>query len=258
MPRLSASRQHRRGHQSWCHRSPGRPDRHGGTGRRHVSPPAFRVQEGRAREDDSVHPLHYLPYANTANVARFRLDRCNFSRVGTDDRRAVRLRFRPDRREGDVQGVDVELRGRRVPASARHVRVDFDDRATIVSDKGDEHAFNARARRGGLPEIEHEGRRTEHSAVRRDHQGHRPEFERVTLQVLDAKNELPTTAEFPLPTLEAGAQPVNSRVGFESQTFPPRGWDGGCCLAMSAGRIRSPSSPTPACSVRTCEAGTGR
>ena len=47
----------------------------------------------------------------------------------------------------------------------------------------------------------------------------------MTLQVLDAKNEQPATAEFALPTLEAGAQPVNSRVGFESQTFPPRGWD---------------------------------
>jgi len=52
-----------------------------------------------------------------------------------------------------------------------------------------------------------------------------PQFEQVTLQVLDATSGPPIRAEFPLPTLRAGAQPVNSRVGFESQTFPPRGWD---------------------------------
>ena len=43
-----------------------------------------------------------------------------------------------------MQGVDVELRGNDGDGVApRHVRVDFDERATIVSDKGDEHAFNA-------------------------------------------------------------------------------------------------------------------
>ena len=55
----------------------------------------------------------------------------------------MRLRFEaPDRREGDLQGVDVELKrtiGARAP---RQLHVDFDDRKTIVSDKGDEHAFN--------------------------------------------------------------------------------------------------------------------
>ena len=188
----------------------------------------FEFRKGSAKEDDSVHPLHYLPYVNTANVARFRLDRCNFSRVGTDDRRAVRLRFSvQDRREGDVQGVDVELRGREgAGVEPRHVRVDFDDRATIVSDKGDEHAFNdeglavegyqkSNMKGEGLGPLQY-------GVIIKDIAR---EFETVTLQVLDAKNELPATAEFPLPTLGAGAQPVNSRVGFESQTFPPRGWD---------------------------------
>ena len=37
----------------------------------------------------------------------------------------------------------MELRGNdSSDVEPRHVRVDFDDRATIVSDKGDEHAFN--------------------------------------------------------------------------------------------------------------------
>ena len=104
----------------------------------------FEFRKGGPKEDNSVHPLHYLPYSNTANVARLRVDRCNFSRVSTDDRRTVRLRFDVlDRREGDVQGVDVELKGKDGDGvDPRHVRVDFDDRHTIVSDKGDEHAFN--------------------------------------------------------------------------------------------------------------------
>jgi hypothetical protein len=175
-----------------------------------------------------VHPLHYLPYIDTANVALLRLDRCNFSRVGNDDRRAVRLRFDVlDRREGDVQGVDVALRGRDGEGvEPRHVRVDFDDRATIASDKGDEHAFNEQ----GLAVEGYQKSNLKGEGLSDAHYGViikdiAPAFERVTLQVLDAKSGQPTTAEFPLPTLEAGAQPVNSRVGFESQTFPPRGWD---------------------------------
>ena len=52
-----------------------------------------------------------------------------------------------------------------------------------------------------------------------------PEYECVELRVLDVKNEKPESAEFPLPKLEAGEKPVNSRVGFEGQTFPPQGWE---------------------------------
>jgi hypothetical protein len=51
-----------------------------------------------------------------------------------------------------------------------------------------------------------------------------PEFESVELQVLDVKRGQPETAEFPLPTLEDGKNPVNSRVSFEGRTFPPQGW----------------------------------
>ena len=31
----------------------------------------FEFRKGSAQEDDSVHPLHYLPYTNTANFTRF-------------------------------------------------------------------------------------------------------------------------------------------------------------------------------------------
>src|SRR5262249_50788396 len=87
----------------------------------------------------SVHPLHYLPYLDTANFTQLRLDRCNFYRDNSD-KRAVRLRFDAlERWEGDLQGVDVELSGEGDELLKLHV--DFDDRETIVSDKGDEQAF---------------------------------------------------------------------------------------------------------------------
>jgi hypothetical protein len=184
----------------------------------------FEFRKGGPQEDRSVHPLHYLPYLNTANFAQLRLDRCNF--YGTNgDKRAVRLRFEAlDRRQGDLQGVDVELRGEGVKPQTLHV--DFDDRYTIVSDKGDEHAFkNGIAVEGyqksnlkgdGLSDL-HYGVLVKDIA---------PEYECVVLQVLDVKHGEPKSAEFPLPILEADEKPVDSRASFEDgETFPPRGWE---------------------------------
>ena len=66
-----------------------------------------------------------------------------------------------------------------------------------------------------------------------------PEFKSVELQVRDVKNEKPKTAEFPLPTLDTGKKPVNSRVGFEeSQTFPPPGWE----LSVLPGNVCRPDA----------------
>jgi hypothetical protein len=70
-----------------------------------------------------------------------------------------------------------------------------------------------------------------------------PEYESVSLQVLDVKNEKPKNAEFILPKLETGKKPINSRVGFEeSETFPPPGWglrvlSGNICRLDEAAKI---------------------
>src|SRR5919106_1838442 len=72
----------------------------------------FEFRKGGPEQVRSVHPLHYLHYPNTANFTPLCLDRCNFYR-DNGDKRAVRLRFEAlNRREGDLQGVDVELRGK--------------------------------------------------------------------------------------------------------------------------------------------------
>jgi hypothetical protein len=97
-------------------------------------------RKGEANQDSSVHPLHYLPYINKANFKKPRLDRTNFYSDNGSEKRAIRLLFEAlDRREGDLQAVEVELRGD--GGAPRSIHVNFDDRATIDSDKGDDKAF---------------------------------------------------------------------------------------------------------------------
>jgi hypothetical protein len=163
------------------------------------------------------------------------LDRCNF--YGADgEKRVVRLCFAaPDRREGDLQGVAVELK--RGGGEPRKLHVDFDDRETIASDKGDEQAFNE----DGIAVEGYQKSNLKGEGLSDLHYGVlikdiTPEFESVKLEVLDVKNEQSNSAEFPLPNLEAGKNPVNSFVGFEGQTFPPRGWE----LRLLSGNVCRP------------------
>ncbi len=196
----------------------------------------FEFRKGGPEQCRSVNPLNYLPYLNTANFAQLGLDRCNFYR-DDGDKRAVRLRFEaPNRREGDLQGVDVELTGEEGVKPLK-LHVDFDDRDTIVSDKGDEQAFKNGIAVEGYQKsnLKGEGLCDLHYGVLV--KDITPEFERVKLQVLDVKNEKSETAEFPLPKLEAGKKPVNSRAGFEDgETFPPPDWE----LRVLAGNICRP------------------
>jgi hypothetical protein len=183
----------------------------------------FEFRKGEPKEDNSVHPLHYLQYLNTANFTQLRMDRFNFYR-DNGDKRAVRLFFKAqDRREGDLQGVDVELSGGNV--KPRKLHVDFDDRETINSDKGDEQAFKNGIAVEGYQKsnLKGEGLSDLHYGVIVE--DITPEFECVKLQVVDVKHGQSEPAEFPLPTLKASEKPVNSRVGFEGQTFPPEGWE---------------------------------
>jgi hypothetical protein len=70
-----------------------------------------------------------------------------------------------------------------------------------------------------------------------------PEYQSVDLRVMDVKNGEPKSAEFSLPKLEDCEKPINSRVGFEGQTFPPRGWEshvlpGNVCRPDEAAALR--------------------
>jgi hypothetical protein len=184
----------------------------------------FEFRKGGPEQVHSVHPLHYLPYLNKANFRKLRLDCCNFYR-DDGDKRMVRLRFDvANRREGDLQGVDVELTGEGL--DPRKLHVDFDDRDTIVSDKGDQHAFNEQ----GVAVEGYQKSNLKGEGLNDLHYGVlvkdiTREFKSVKLQVLDVKNGNPKSAEFSLPTLDTGKKPINSRAGFEErETFPPPGW----------------------------------
>jgi hypothetical protein len=196
----------------------------------------FEFRKGGPEQARSVHPLRYLPYVNKRNFRQLRLDRCNFYR-DDDDKRVVRLCFDvTDRREGDVEGVDVELTGEGV--TPRELHVDFDDRNTIVSDKGDQHAFNEQ----GIAVEGYQKSNLKGEGMNELHYGVLikdivPDFERVKLTVQDVKNEKPKSAEFPLPKLGVGQKPVHSRAGFEEgQTFPPPDWE----LSVLSGNICRP------------------
>ena len=171
----------------------------------------FEFRKGDAREASSVHPLRYLPYVSTANFTQLRVDRCNFYRAANEDRRAVRLRFDvTDRREGDVHGVDVELGD--AGGNVLTFHVNFDERATIVSDKGDEHAFKNGIAVEGYQKssLKAEGvSDLRYGVIVRDITS---AFTSVKLQVVDVQSGPAETATFPLPTLEPGEERVNSRV----------------------------------------------
>src|SRR6185295_5245978 len=151
------------------------------------------------------------------------------------EKRAVRLNFEaPDRREGDLRGVHVELSGNGV--ATREFHVDFDDHETINSDKGDEKEFKNGIAVEGYQKSNLKGDGLcdlHYGAIVNDIP---PEYDAVELRVLDVKNEKAESAQFPLPKLEAGENPVNSRVGFEGQTFPPRGWE----LNLTPGNVCRP------------------
>lgn len=200
----------------------------------------FESRKGGPEQRRSVHLLHYLPYPNTPNFTLLPLDRCNFYR-DNGDKRAVRLRFEAlNRREGDLQGVDVELRDREEDEGVDLLKlhVDFDDRDTIASDKGDEHAFNEK----GIAVEGYQKSNLKGEGLNDLHYGVlvkdiTPEYKSVKLRVLDVKNEKPKSAEFPLPTLKDGKNPVNSRAGFEEgETFPPPDWE----LSVLSGNICRP------------------
>lgn len=181
----------------------------------------FEFRKGGPEEDRSVHPLNYLPFANTFNFRLLSLDAVNFYDDGA--KRAIRLRFEaPKRQEGDLRGVAVELSGTSVKARTR--RVDFDDRETIVSDKGDQHAFKKGIAVEGYQKSNLQGDRLSdlhYGVILKDIAAG---FENVELRILDVKNENIQSAQFLLPKLEPNESPVNIREEFEEgQAFPPTG-----------------------------------
>ena len=93
-------------------------------------------RKSKPSEKFSVHPLRYLPYIDTANFSAPIVDRFNLLERGA----AVRLRFgAPDRAEGDLQRVEVDLLSGATLLETRIV--DFNDKTTINEGIGDDLLF---------------------------------------------------------------------------------------------------------------------
>jgi hypothetical protein len=109
--------------------------------------------------------------------------------------------------------------------AARSIHVSFDDRTTINSAKGDEQAFKNGIAVEGYQKsnLKGDGLLDLHYGVLVDDIP--PEDTFVKLNVLDVENWKLESAEFRLPELKAGEEPVNSLVDFEDQIFPPQGWE---------------------------------
>jgi hypothetical protein len=199
----------------------------------------FEFRKKHSAQRNSQHPLHYLPYDNKMNVGGLGLDRCNFS---IDGKRAVRIRFDiADRHEGDVQGIAIELSGNGV--ECQELLVDFDDRKTIVSDKGDEHAFNS----AGVAVEGYQKSNMKGDGLTKLNYGVlvkdvRPEYDCAKLQILDARGGRSAVSEFTLPTLQTSEKPINIAVDFEDVQFPPPGWD----LRIQPGNVCRPDAAAAA------------
>jgi hypothetical protein len=182
----------------------------------------FEFRKGGPEQRHSVHPLNYLPYRNEFNFTQPDLDRFNFYK-DDGEKLAVRIYFEDQsRQEGDLRGVDVELTGNGV---ARQFHVDFNDRETINSDKGDEAEFKNGIAVEGYQKSNLQGEKLDdlHYGVIVGDIG--PEFKEVKLQVLDVNNLIAESVELELPKLESGEKPVNERQNFEDDRFPPPRWE---------------------------------
>jgi hypothetical protein len=204
----------------------------------------FEFRKGGTLQRHGRHPLHYLPYVNTANVTTPELDRCNFSGP-SPSLRAIRVRFDvPKRWEGDVQRIDVQLR-RPDGTNPDNKFVDFDDRDTIKSSQGDDKAFNDN-------DVAVEG--YQKSNLKGDNRiglkygvllrNIAAQFSSARIQVRDTLGVHSVASEFNLPTLAANASAINSDVSFEDPAFPPQGWTvrtrtGNVCQRDSAAGIDS-------------------
>jgi hypothetical protein len=110
----------------------------GTVGEDHATYPHCHIEfrKGGSAEKSSVHPLGYLPYADTANFSAPVVDR--FNRL--DALMAARLLFEgASKEEGDLQRVEVDLMSGFTVIEPRFV--DFNDKSTINEGNDDEKLF---------------------------------------------------------------------------------------------------------------------
>ena len=172
-------------------------------------------RKGSFAQENSIHPLGYLPYVNTANFTAPVLDR--FNRL--DTRLAARLVFDASSKlEGDLQRVEVDLMSGATLLKRRVV--DFNDKETIHEGNADEKSYKK--------DIAVEG--YQKSDMLKDGRNDLKygivvckipdDCDALIARVLDVGGNvaISTPIQIPNPT------PTNENIGFEDGAMPPAGW----------------------------------
>ncbi len=176
----------------------------------------FETREKNNFEVSSRHPLRWLPYADTANFTAPVIDRT--TRM-TPTTMAARIRFgAPDREEGDLARISVDLRQGGAVLATREIT--FDDKTTIQEGNDESLMFtNDLAAEGyqssnmtlyGFTDLD------QGLLVRNIPAG----TDNLTVRVIDIGGRTATGTSLPF-TAPAG---VDETATFESGALPPAGW----------------------------------
>lgn len=173
-------------------------------------------RQGSSQQSSSRHPLHYLPYTDTANFTAPAGARFNRQ---IDGQMAARVVFgAASKLEGDLARVEVELRSGQTLLATR--QVDVDDKTTVNEGNDDDLAF--------VNDIAVEGYQT--SNMRSDE---RPDLkygvvvrnlpgncDTLVAKVYDLGNHAATSAAITVPNQTA----VELSLDFENGLATPPGW----------------------------------
>ena len=175
----------------------------------------FEFRKGTVKQIGSVHPLSYLPYADTANLSPPVSDR--FNRL--DAFMAARLLFGANSKlEGDLRRVEVDLRrGTRLLTTRV---VDFDDKSTIVEGKGDSFRYVNDIGVEGYQKsnmVEHGRTDLAYGVLVRSIPN---QCDGLLARAIDVGGNVATSEVIAVPNQSA----IDEFVDFEDGQLPPAGW----------------------------------
>lgn len=177
----------------------------------------FEFRKGLPREIDSVHPLGYLPYADTCNCSPPVSDR--FNRLG--QRMAARLLFGASSRlEGDLKRVEVDLNQGDTLLACRFV--DFDNKNTVHEGNSDTRIFRKNIGVEGYQKSQ----MNDPKRLRNDLKygvlviNIPSKCDKLVARVIDVGNNIATSAAIAVPNQTA----TDEYIDFEGDEVPPKDW----------------------------------
>lgn len=213
-------------------------------------------RKGTFKQIGSVHPLSYLPYADTTNLSPPVSDR--FNRL--DAFMAARLLFHANSKlEGDLRRVEVDLRrGTRLLTTRV---VDFDDKSTIVENKGDPFRYVNDIGVEGYQKsnmVEHGRTDLAYGILVRSIPN---QCDGLLARTIDVGGNVATSQVIAVPNQMA----VDEFVDFEDGQLPPAGWakvtsagGSGTTVSIDASAAHSGTRGLLCIDDSTTEAGTQR